>query len=170
MADKIVIIGDTHVSNFKDLPERMLQLIRETDWVIHVGDYTSVDVLSGLIKTKGPRFKGVYGNADPLKIREKVLAKDIIEISKKRIGITHPATGGTYENTKKKVIREFKDCEIDALVYGHTHDALIEDFNGILLVNPGKGYLEKNYFGPPTSVAILTIEKRITGKIEIIQL
>ena len=166
MADKIVIIGDTHVSDFKDLPERMLQLILEADWVIHVGDYTSVDVLSGLIKTKGSRFKGVYGNADPLKIREKVLAKDII----KRIGITHPATGGTYENTKKKVVREFKDSKVDVIVYGHTHDALIEDFNGILLVNPGKGYLEKNYFGPPTSVAILTIEKRITGKIEIIQL
>jgi len=49
MADKIVIIGDTHVSDFKDLPERMLQLILEADWVIHVGDYTSVDVLSGLI-------------------------------------------------------------------------------------------------------------------------
>ena len=170
MADMIVILGDTHISKFEDLPERMLQLIQDADWVIHVGDYTSVDVLLGFVKTKGPRFKGVYGNADPLKIRERILAKEIIEISQTRIGITHPATGGTYENTKKKVIREFKNNDVDVIVYGHTHDALIEDFNGILLVNPGKGYMEKNYFGPPTSVAILTIEKKITGKIEILQL
>ncbi|MFX1339066.1 MAG: YfcE family phosphodiesterase [Promethearchaeota archaeon] len=169
MAIKILIIGDTHISNFQDLPEKMLQLIQEADWVIHVGDYTSLNVLSGLMKIKGPRFKGVYGNADPLKIRERISAKEILEISHKRIGITHPSTGGTYENTKKKVIMEFKDDEVDAIIYGHTHDALIEHINGILLVNPGKGYLEKNYFGPPTSVAILNIERRITGKIEIIQ-
>jgi putative phosphoesterase len=169
MTDNIVIIGDTHVSNFKDLPEKMLDLIREADWVIHVGDYISMDVLTGFIRMKGPRFKGVYGNADPMNIREKLLAKEIIEISNKKIGITHPASGGSYENTKKKVIREFKNCELDILVYGHTHDALIEDFNGILLVNPGKGYVEKHYFGSPTSVAIFTIEKKITGEIKIIQ-
>ncbi len=169
MADRIVIIGDTHLSFFKNLPIRMLQLIREADWLIHVGDYTSMDVLSGFIKIKGPRFKGVYGNADPLKIREHISAKEIIEISKKRIGITHPASGGTYENTKRKVIAEFKNCDVDVIVYGHTHDSIIENFNGILLVNPGKGYLEENYFGPPTSVAILKIKKRITEKIEKIQ-
>ena len=168
MADRILVLGDTHISNFKDLPEKMIQLIQDADWVIHVGDYTSIDVLLGFIKMKGPHFRGVYGNADTMKIRERVLAKDIIEISEKRIGITHPAAGGTYENTKKKVIKEFKNCEVDAIVYGHTHDPLIEDFHGILLVNPGKGYLEENFFGPPTSVAILTIEKKISGKIEII--
>jgi len=170
MTNRILIIGDTHISKFQDLPERMLGLIQEADWVIHVGDYTSLNVLSGFIKIKGSRFKGVYGNADPLKIRERVLAKEILEISNKRIGITHPATGGTYENTKKKAIKEFKEDNVDAIIYGHTHEALIEVFKGILLVNPGKGYLEKNYFGPPTSVAILFIEKTIEGKIEIIEI
>jgi putative phosphoesterase len=168
-AEKILIIGDTHISKFEELPEGMLKLIQEADYVIHVGDYISIDVLSGFIKVKGPNFKGVYGNADPMRIRERVLAKEIIEISQKRIGITHPASGGPYENIKKKVMKEFKDVEVDAIAYGHTHYALIENFNGILLVNPGKGYLEENYFGPPTSVAILTIEKRISGKLKIIQ-
>ncbi len=168
MVERVLVIGDTHISKFKDLPEKMIQLIQDADWVIHVGDYTSIDVLLGFIKLKGPKFRGVYGNADPMKIRERVLAKDIIEISQKRLGITHPAAGGTYENTKKKVIKAFKDYEVDAIIYGHTHDPLIEDCNGILLVNPGKGYLEESYFGSPTSVAILTIEKRISGTIEII--
>ena len=27
-----------------------------------------------------------------------------------------------------------------------------------LLINPGKGYLEINYFGPPTTIVILTID------------
>ena len=169
MPNKVLIVGDTHTSSFESLPKKMLQLIREADWVIHVGDYTSIDVLSGFIKKKGPRFRGVYGNSDPLQIRKKLLEKDIIEISNKKIGITHPASGGSSRNTKRKVQVEFKNDNLDAIIYGHTHESNIEIFDGILLVNPGKGYLEKSFFGPPTSVAILTIGKRITGNIELIQ-
>lgn len=166
--DKVLIIGDTHSLNFNTLPKRMLQLIKEADWVIHVGDYTSIDVLSGLIKIKGSRFKGVFGNADPLNIREHTNVREIIEISKKRIGITHPATGGSYEETKLKVLVEFKNYDLDVIVYGHTHDYNIETLDDTLLVNPGKGYIEEYYYGSPTSVAILNIGEKITSKIEII--
>ncbi len=169
MPETVLIVGDTHTFSFERLPKKMLQLIREVDWVIHVGDYTSIDVLSGFIKKKGPRFRGVYGNADPLQIRKKLMEKDIIEISNKKIGITHPASGGSSRNTKTKVQAEFKNDDLDAIIYGHTHESNIEISDGILLVNPGKGYLEKSYFGPPTSVAILTIGERIKGYIQIIQ-
>lgn len=168
MTEKVLIVGDTHVSSFEKLPKKMIKLIKEADWVIHVGDYSSIDVLSGFIQIKGPRFRGVYGNADSLQIRTHTLAKDIIEISKKRIGITHPVTGGTYENTKKKVLIEFRNYDLDAIVYGHTHDPHIEIINGVLMINPGKGYIEEHYFGAPTSVAILEIGKKIIANIKII--
>ena len=133
MPNKVLIVGDTHTSSFESLPKKMLQLIREADWVIHVGDYTSIDVLSGFIKKKGPRFRGVYGNSDPLQIRKKLLEKDIIEISNKKIGITHPASGGSSRNTKTKVQAEFKNDDLDAIIYGHTHESNIEISDGILL-------------------------------------
>ena len=166
MPVRIIVIGDTHISDFNELPPEMLQAILSADWVLHVGDYTSKNILDELIKLKGPQFVGVYGNADPLSIRNQVLEKEIIEVNSKKIGITHPAVGGTYEKTKKKVLRSFKDDTVDVIIYGHTHDPIIEYFNGIMLVNPGKGYLEKEYFGAPTSFAILTLDKKIHAEIK----
>jgi len=169
MSIKITILGDTHIRLFEELPKDMLNEIFNSDWVIHVGDYTSLDVLDGLIKAKGERFIGVYGNADPQSIRDKVQARKILKIFDKKIGITHPANGGSEEFVESKVLAEFKNENIDILIYGHTHESNIEIVDGILLINPGKGYLEKSYFGPPPSLAILRIGKRITGNIELIQ-
>lgn len=165
MSVKIVVIGDTHISNFKQLPKDMINAILESDWVIHVGDFISKEILDGLLRLKGPRFKGVYGNADPQTIRNQVLEKDILEILGKRIGITHPAKGGTFELTKNRVLTEFKKDNVDAIVYGHTHEPKIEFIEGILLINPGKGYLEDSYFGPSPSFAILTIDNEIQVEI-----
>lgn len=165
MPVRIIVIGDTHISDFNELPPEMLKAILSADLVLHVGDFTSKNILDELIKLKGSQFVGVYGNADPLSIRNQVLEKEIIEVNGKKIGITHPAVGGTYENTKKKVLRKFKDDNVDAIIYGHTHDPLIEEFNGIILVNPGKGYLEKEYFGAPTSFAILSLDNKIHAEI-----
>ena len=65
MKTKILIIGDTHISSFKDLPKKILQLVKDSDWVIHVGDYTSKNIVEGFIQIKRNYFKGVYGNSDP---------------------------------------------------------------------------------------------------------
>ena len=166
MTVKIVILGDTHIRNIKELPQDMLNEIKESDWVIHVGDYVSIDVLDGLITLKGDRFKGVYGNADPQSIRNRVKSKEIIEILGKKIGITHPVSGGPSENVESQVLKEFVDENVDIIIYGHTHDAKISKKGNTWLVNPGKGYLETNYFGPPTTIAILNINKKIQGKLK----
>ncbi len=165
----IVIVGDTHEYTYEKLPKEMLVAIRDADWVIHCGDYISINVLNGFLKLKGRYFKGVYGNADPLEIRKKVPSKEFIEILGKKIGITHPAKGGSCEVIYKRVLAEFKKNNVDIIVYGHTHDPLIEKKKGILLVNPGKGYIEESYFGPPTSFAILNINRGIEARIQTIK-
>jgi len=165
MSVKILIIGDTHINSFKKLPKEMVQAIKESDWVIHVGDYTSIDIVEGLIKQKGDRFKGVFGNADPLSIRKILPDKVILEIKGKKIGITHPFCGGPETFTKARVKREFKDYDVDAIVFGHTHEPEIIEVNKILLINPGKGYLEKISFGPPTTFAILTVTETLQAEI-----
>jgi putative phosphoesterase len=166
MTVKIVILGDTHIRDFKDLPRDILKEIKDSDWVIHVGDYVSLDVLNGLRNLKGDNFKGVYGNADPKYIIDKVPSKEILEISGKIIGITHPATGGPIEIIKPKVLDLFKNEKVDIIVYGHTHDPEIIYKDKILLINPGKGYLEKEYFGPSTTIVILTLDQEIRYKIK----
>lgn len=166
MTVTIAILGDTHIRNLKELPKDIMKEIEDSEWVIHVGDYNSIDVLDGLIKLKGDRFKGVYGNADPQSIRNRVKSKEIIEIFGKKIGITHPASGGSIEIIKSKVINLFKNENVDIIVYGHTHEPEIKYEEKILLINPGKGYLETDYFGPSTTIVILTLNQEINYKIK----
>lgn len=165
MSVKIIIIGDTHLNSFKKLPKAMAQAIKEGDWIIHVGDYTSIDTVEGLIRWKGDKFKGVFGNADPLSIRKILPDKVILEVKGKKIGITHPFFGGPETFIKARVKREFKAYDVDAIVFGHTHEPEIIEVNKILLINPGKGYLEKNTFGTPTSFAILTVTETLQAEI-----
>jgi putative phosphoesterase len=161
----IAVVGDTHVDAFEKLPVEIVEAMREADWVIHVGDYTSDAVLRGLLKLKQDRFRGVYGNADPAGIRKLIPRKDILSVEGKRIGITHPATGGQEGDIERQVMAEFKEERVDAIVHGHTHDPRIACLAGIWLISPGKGYLEKIYFGAPTSMAILTVGKEIGAEI-----
>jgi putative phosphoesterase len=166
MMIKVSIIGDTHLKAFEELPNGILREITNSDWVIHVGDYTFVDVLNGLINLKGNKFIGVYGNADPQSIRDKVQSKEIIEISGKKIGITHPESGGSSGITESKVLTIFKNENVDVIIYGHTHTPQIIYKNNLLLINPGKGYLESIYYGSPTTMVILEIKDEIHGKIK----
>ncbi|MHA1987984.1 MAG: metallophosphoesterase family protein [Promethearchaeota archaeon] len=167
MTVKITILGDTHLNSFEELSKEILKELQESDWVIHVGDYTSPEIVSGLIDLKGERFRGVYGNADPIDVRNMTKSKDIIEILGKKIGITHPAFGGSDENLEDKVLNEFANEDLDIIIFGHSHDSRITTKNNVLMINPGKGYLETNYFGPPTTIAILTINNdKFQGEIK----
>jgi len=167
MAVKITILGDTHLNSFEELPKEILKELLESDWVIHVGDYTSPKIVTGLVNLKGERFRGVYGNADPIDVRNMTKFKEIIEILEKKIGIVHPAFGGPEEKLEDKILNEFANEDLDIITYGHSHESKIITKENILLVNPGKGYLETNYFGPPTTIVILTIENdEIQGEIK----
>ena len=53
---KILILGDTHLQKFEDLPKNLNNEIQKADWVIHTGDYTSIEVLNGFIKKKSRIF------------------------------------------------------------------------------------------------------------------
>lgn len=161
----IVIIGDTHVKNYDQLPKEMRLAIENAKWVIHTGDYTSIEVLNALINLKASNFIGVYGNTDPLDIRKKVAEEVVVQIEGKKFGITHPSTGGSYKSTIAKVLNQFKDIKLDAIIFGHTHDALIERFENMLLLNPGKGYYESASFNVPSTFIKLRIGENFEAEI-----
>ncbi|MHA1148682.1 MAG: metallophosphoesterase family protein [Promethearchaeota archaeon] len=161
MSTIIVVIGDTHVSSIEELPQTMVDAIKDADWVIHTGDYTRKKLIEDLILIKGKKFKGVYGNTDPLDVQEAVPEKQIIEIHGIKIGITHPASGGSSSTTKSKVLKEFRNEKVDIIIFGHTHEALIENSNGFLLLNPGQGYIERYSYRSITSFLIIEIDQEI---------
>ena len=166
LPERILIIGDTHITNIRELSEVIIEAINQADWVIHTGDYARKELIDDLKESKGDKFQGVYGNADPLNVRETVPAKVIIKIQGKKIAITHPATGGSSSITKSKVISEFLGEELDVIIYGHTHEAFIEKYKEILLINPGRGYIERYSSNPSGSFIILEIDKELTAEIK----
>lgn len=166
MKTKILIIGDTHISSFKDLPKKILQYIKESNWVIHVGDYTSENIVDGFNQLKANHFKGVYGNSDPLAIRKLLPPKTMIEISGVRIGIIHPEFGGSESFLERKLIKEFREFGVDVIAYGHTHEAEIQWADKTLLVNPGRGYLDDFSYKPSASIAIITIDNEFKADIK----
>ncbi len=166
MKTKILIVGDTHISSFKDLPKKILQYIKDSDWIIHVGDYTSKSIVEGFNQLKTNYFRGVYGNSDPLVIRKLLPPKIVIEISGIRIGIIHPESGGSETFLKKRILKEFRDQNVNVIAYGHTHDAKIQWVDKTLLVNPGRGYVDEFSYNHSASIAILTIDKEIKAEIK----
>ena len=165
MPCEILVFGDTHAQNFNDLPKILIKAINKADWIIHVGDFTSEKVLNRIIELKSSHFYGVYGNSDPLSIRKKLPSKIVICINNIKIGFTHPVIGGSSSLTEKRVLTEFKDKILDVIIYGHTHESKIETKANKVIINPGKGYLGENTFGPHPTYVILTLDDEINAEI-----
>ncbi len=165
MPCEILVFGDTHAQDFNEIPSILTRDIKRADWVIHVGDFTSEKVLNRIFELKSSHFYGVCGNSDPIMIWNKLPMKNVFSINNIKIGITHPVAGGSSSSTEKKVLTEFKDVKLDLIIYGHTHEAKIEKKANKIILNPGKGYLEDNTFGPHPTYIMLTLGDEINAEI-----
>jgi len=157
---KIGVISDTHASGIQELPGKLLEVLKQVDLILHAGDIVRVEVLEELKKI-GPELRAVYGNMDPFKVRETLKDTEIIEEGNIRIGLTHGL--GTPHNLIETVKKKFKNEELDAIVYGHSHHPYNKVHQGILYFNPGSP--TDKIFAPYNSYGILEVSKTVTGKI-----
>ena len=131
MCMRIGVLSDTHIHqvsrDFRDLLERRLS---DVEVLFHVGDYTS-PVLVEFLGSKN--FHGVCGNMDPLAIKAVLPEKKIVEIGGFRFGLIHG--WGSPRGLEERVLAQFND--VDVIVYGHSHRAMNEVVQGVLLFNPG---------------------------------
>jgi len=164
---KVVILGDTHIRFTKDIPEVFLRVIQNSDFLIHTGDYVSEEILEKFIEMKNNKFIGVFGNADPLSIRKRLPNERLFNLNRYRFGLAHPAMGGADDKVESLISKKFVRKKVQILIFGHTHNPIIEKREKILLLNPGKGYIEKSYFGPHTSFIILSLSKNGEIKVEL---
>jgi putative phosphoesterase len=153
----IGVLSDTHASGIEQLPEKLVESLREVDLIIHLGDFTGKGLLSDL-RGLGD-FRGVSGNMDSPAVRAVLPEDDVVEVSGKRLGLIHGwgAPGGM----NKRIRDRFQG--VDAVLYGHTHIAKNEVVNGILFFNPGSAggkfpALKKTY-------GIITVEETLRGEI-----
>lgn len=126
---KILVIGDTHgkLSKVRDVYQKLTNI----DLIIHTGDHMR-DGLDFGQEVHVP-VVAVPGNCDGSHSHRDF---DIVETECGNILVTHGHMQGvSYDLTNLL----YKACEEDciAAVFGHTHCALIDEYDGIHFVNPG---------------------------------
>jgi uncharacterized protein len=127
---KIGVVSDTH-SN--EVPQQVFAAFRNVDLIIHAGDFADIGVLKLFQKIK--EVKAVWGNADGADIRKLLPAKQLITAGKFRIGVYHGEGPGT--KVLERVQQEFKKEKLNAVIFGHSHQAFNETIKGVLYFNPG---------------------------------
>lgn len=147
---KIGVLSDTHIHLAEEISPEIVKTLSNVDLIIHAGDFVGSAVFEGL-KRLG-EVKAVRGNVDSMKLKGFLPDKETLEISGKKIGITHGS--GSPEGIEHRVRALFDD--VDIIIYGHSHRAKIKEIGGVLLFNPGPGY---------RSFGILTVEDDVKGEI-----
>jgi putative phosphoesterase len=131
---KIVVLSDTHIpKKAKSLPLRLIEELKNTDFIIHAGDWQTPEVYEEL--KKYAKVEGVYGNVDGPDMMDIFPEKLVVEAKAFKIGITHGH--GKGKTTEKRVIQAFNGETVDCIIFGHSHIPVNRYENGILLFNPG---------------------------------
>ena len=150
---KIGIISDTH-DNIPKIREAVnIFNERETDIVIHAGDYVAPFAIRPLTQLKC-QWIGVFGNNDGERLglnrtsQNKIKnAPYSLEFGGKKILILHEPG---------EVVALIKSQSYDIIVYGHTHEPVIEKHGRTLVVNPGEcgGWLKDR-----SSIALVDLDQ-----------
>jgi putative phosphoesterase len=156
----ILALADTHVDTLQHLPEKISQLAKEADCVVHCGDFIKMRVVDEL-RSLAKRFIGVYGNRDSAEVKGRLPTETTFEVWRKKIVVTHPYIGGPPWGLEEYLVAQYPDA--DVIIFGHTHDACSINKNGTLLFNPGQGY---PIFILKASVGILKLtEEGVEGRV-----
>ena len=147
---KIGVLSDTHVSSLDEISPEIIKGLEEVDLIVHAGDFVGLRVLEGLRNIN--QVKAVRGNMDSFEIKNLLPEKDIFMAQDKRIGIIHGS--GPPWGIEQRVREKFG--EVDIIIYGHSHEAKNEVYEGVLLFNPGQC---------SESYGILNIDKDSTAEI-----
>ncbi len=129
---RVVAISDTHIPKVKeDLPPSLVEALQGADLIVHAGDLVDISVLDRLRELG--TVVAVAGNMDYPSVRAVLPETRVVEVEGKRIGVTHGS--GPPLGIERRVLSRF--AGVDAVVFGHTHSAHLEERKGVLLVNPG---------------------------------
>lgn len=130
---QIAIISDTHLPRgARWLPDGCIARLRESDLIVHAGDFVAASVLYEL-RVLG-EVVGVAGNVDHADVRAQLPVSTIVTIEAVRIAVVHDA--GPARGRLARLRARFPDA--DAVIFGHSHVPLHERAEGgFQIFNPG---------------------------------
>lgn len=126
---KVLVISDTHGNVSRAFIAHTLS--EPVDAIIHLGDGSAdADMLREALDIP---VINVAGNCDPGSNAPREL---VWECEGKRILLTH---GDAYQvkSGLARLRQRAEEIGADAVLFGHTHQGLLEKHSGLLLVNPG---------------------------------
>ena len=154
---KVGIISDTHGL----LRPEVFDVFAEVDHILHAGDIGDLEILAEL-EAVAP-VTAVFGNTDPEDVRDRVPRVARVELAGVAVVVVH---GDEFGRPTSRDLAEGYP-EPDLVVFGHTHQPVIERVDSVLVVNPGSAGPRR--FTLPVTVAVAEISNR-TASVDIVSL
>jgi putative phosphoesterase len=130
---RVAIISDTHMDGGRRrLPDRCVELIEQSDLVLHAGDIMSIEALAE-IEAIGTPLRAITGNMDGWELRDRLPGELELELEGTRVAMLHDA--GPAAGRLARMRKRFPKA--DAVVFGHSHLPLHERDGGFQIFNPG---------------------------------
>ena len=157
---RVGLISDTHNPSVgPEPPPEVVSAFKGVDVIIHAGDIYQPSCLDWLEEI-APVYAVELGADAHFKDDVRVVDKTrVIELEGHTIGITHDllVPGMAQEVTEFSPLSKHfpKDADLSAglatifdaavgiVIFGHTHYPVVEEFQGVLMVNPGSPSLPK---------------------------
>jgi putative phosphoesterase len=147
------VISDTHVSSQRSYGAVRMALDlfkrRKVGLILHGGDVGHASLLNEM-ETIAP-VAAVRGNADSLDLIETLPDRVWIEAGNQLILLLHGHHGKTARQSALAAVQP----GVDVIVFGHSHQPLIEQHDETVLFNPGSP--TERRWGPHFGVGFLTI-------------
>lgn len=159
MSLRIGVLSDTHISMDKALPGVLAQYFKNTDHIIHAGDIKTRNVIKQL--EEFAPVTAVAGNADSPDLHREYGEKKILNLGKFTFGVVHG--DGAKGRTIDRVIKCFQNCDIDCLIFGHSHNPICMHYLNRLLFNPGSPTVRRR--NPYCSFGIIELDQFINPAI-----
>jgi putative phosphoesterase len=142
---RIGLISDTHGL----LRNEVYRAFDGVDEILHAGDVGDPSILSELEVIAPTR--AVYGNVDDWELREQLPETLELERAGHKVVLVHGHQWGSPR--VEDLAARYTDFSV--VVYGHTHQPLVRQRAGVLVVNPGSAGQRR--FNMPVTVALLTL-------------
>lgn len=144
------MISDTHIPQFKKLPEATWEYFAGVELIIHAGDLSVLRVVAEL-ETIAP-VVAVQGNVEEEEVVIKLPVKREIVVGHCRIAIVHIL--GDAHNRARVARQEFPNARV--VVFGHSHIPYNQEHDGQLLFNPGSATDRRRQ--PRCSIGMLYVD------------
>ena len=157
---KIGVISDTHIPSVgREPPPEVAAAFHGVDAIIHAGDIyvpSCLDWLEAIAPVYAVEMEGDFHFKEDPRVVDK---KRVLHLEGHTIGLVHDlmVPGMAQEVTEHSplskhfppdgnlstALETVFDVAVDIVIFGHTHYAIVEEYQGILMVNPGSPSLPK---------------------------